>query len=172
MTWCELKWAAWVTISASSRPHRIRISHTADCSEPKRSHAIRRVGSCPAGETVTDRTGEFYLITSVQCSQQHDSSCRGTIDVPIFGFQSVRTKESETERQHSINSSVVSEMTLKIKTGERGGCDTCTQTTPWLLLFPVVTVWELPTATHSASLLIWYTTIWNGRHFISHLFLR
>lgn len=41
-----------------------------------------------------------YLVTGVQRSQQHDSSCGRTVNVLVFCIQSVRSQESETKRSN------------------------------------------------------------------------
>lgn len=43
-------------------------------------------------------TDEMYLVTGVQCGKQHCCPCGRTVNVFVFGFQSVGTKEPERER--------------------------------------------------------------------------
>lgn len=56
-----------------------------------------RVGVRP--HSATDVKWVFYLITGVERRQQHHGTCRRTINVLIFGFQSKGAKESERNEE-------------------------------------------------------------------------
>lgn len=58
--------------------------------QPKHSCCMKQLQPCPIL-----KNSRVYLVTGVERSQQHHSSRRRTVNVPVFGFQSTGTKESE-----------------------------------------------------------------------------